>query len=178
MKALEGKGKAGDWYALVLSGHGGITRQQWIFLTQDNRDLADEAILGFADRLAAGGKKVMIIIDACHAGQLRYAANAVLNRYAEGSKGGIILMVSSMPSQTSAALGAYSAFARAVEEGIREWSSIHDLADIVAGRETGRATPDDVTLFKSVGLAIEDVAMAAEIVKRAREAGLGTALPY
>jgi Caspase domain/Bacterial pre-peptidase C-terminal domain len=118
MKTLEGKGKAGDWYALVLSGHGGITRQQWTFLTQDNRNLSDEAILGFADRLAGGGKKVMIIIDACHAGQLRYAANTVLNRYAEGNKGGIVLMVSSMPSQTSAALGAYSAFARAVEEGL------------------------------------------------------------
>lgn len=68
--------------------------------------------------------------------------------------------------------------ARAVDEGIREWSAMHDLAEIVTGRETGRATPDDVTLFKSVGLAIEDVAMAAEIVKRAREAGLGVALPF
>jgi ornithine cyclodeaminase/alanine dehydrogenase-like protein (mu-crystallin family) len=68
--------------------------------------------------------------------------------------------------------------ARAVDEGIREWSAMHDLADIVTGRETGRATPDDVTLFKSVGLAIEDVAMAAEIVKRAREAGLGVTLPF
>src|SRR5262245_54077976 len=51
IKTLEGKGKAGDWYALVLSGHGGITRQKWTFLTQDNRDLSDEAILGFADRV-------------------------------------------------------------------------------------------------------------------------------
>jgi len=67
--------------------------------------------------------------------------------------------------------------ALAVSEGIREWSSMHDLADVVAGRETGRATPQDNTLFKSVGLAIEDVALAAEILRRAREAGLGQALP-
>jgi ornithine cyclodeaminase/alanine dehydrogenase-like protein (mu-crystallin family) len=68
--------------------------------------------------------------------------------------------------------------ARAVEEGIRDWSSMHDLAEIITGRETGRATPEDVTLFKSVGLAIEDVAMGAEIVKRARAAGLGRELPF
>ena len=118
MKALEAKGKAGDWYALVLSGHGGITRQQWTFLTQDNRDLSDDAILGFADRLAGGGKKVMIIIDACHAGQLRYAANTILNRYAEGNKGGIILMVSSMPAQTMPPSAPILALGLAVEDGL------------------------------------------------------------
>ena len=68
--------------------------------------------------------------------------------------------------------------ATAVEEGIRSWSSMHDLADVVAGRETGRATPQDNTLFKSVGLAIEDVAIAGEILTRAKAAGLGTELPF
>lgn len=68
--------------------------------------------------------------------------------------------------------------AMAVNEGIRGWTSIHNLADVVAGRETGRATPQDNTLFKSVGLAIEDVALAAEILTRARDAGLGKPLPF
>lgn len=68
--------------------------------------------------------------------------------------------------------------AQAVTEGVRDWKSMHDLADVVAGRETGRATEQDVTLFKSVGLAIEDLAMAAEILKRAQTAGLGTPLPF
>ena len=35
-----------------------------------------------------------------------------------------------------------------------------------------------MTLFKSVGLALEDVAMAAKIVERAREARLGKPLPF
>src|SRR5262245_19872240 len=39
MKALEEKGRAGDWLVLVLSGHGGIERDHWGFLTQDNRFL-------------------------------------------------------------------------------------------------------------------------------------------
>ncbi|MFQ5733411.1 MAG: ornithine cyclodeaminase family protein [Planctomycetaceae bacterium] len=68
--------------------------------------------------------------------------------------------------------------ARGVEEGIRDWRSMHDLADVVAGRQTGRATPQDITFFKSVGMAIEDVAMAAEILKRAEASGLGRPLPF
>jgi hypothetical protein len=71
-----------------------------------------------ADSLASEGKKVVVIIDACFAGQLRYASQGILNKHVDPLKGGIILMVSSMPSQTSAALQRYSAFARAVEEGL------------------------------------------------------------
>jgi ornithine cyclodeaminase/alanine dehydrogenase-like protein (mu-crystallin family) len=32
---------------------------------------------------------------------------------------------------------------------------------VIVGRYTGRAHPQDVTLFKSLGIAIEDVAVAA-----------------
>ena len=68
--------------------------------------------------------------------------------------------------------------ARAVAEGIQDWSSMHNLADVVAGRQTGRATPQDNTLFKSVGLALEDVALAAEVLQRAAEAGAGQPFPF
>jgi alanine dehydrogenase len=47
-----------------------------------------------------------------------------------------------------------------------------ELGDILAGREPGR-TGDEVTVFKSLGLAIEDVAAAALAYRRAREAGRG-----
>jgi ornithine cyclodeaminase/alanine dehydrogenase-like protein (mu-crystallin family) len=69
-------------------------------------------------------------------------------------------------------------FVEALEDGVTDWRLMHDLADVVAGRQTGRATPEDVTLFKSVGLAIEDVAMAVEVLKRAKEAGRGQPLPF
>lgn len=68
-------------------------------------------------------------------------------------------------------------FKEALEDGSTDWRHMHDLSDVVAGCETGRATVEDVTLFKSVGLAIEDIAMAAELLTRARAAGLGTPLP-
>ncbi len=69
-------------------------------------------------------------------------------------------------------------FRAALEEGVTDWALMHELADVVAGRQTGRATPEYVTLFKSVGLALEDVAMAAKILERAREAGMGKPLPF
>ncbi len=69
-------------------------------------------------------------------------------------------------------------FREALESGVTDWALMHDLAEVVCGRETGRARPENVTLFKSVGLGIEDVAMAATIISRAREAGIGQPLPF
>jgi ornithine cyclodeaminase/alanine dehydrogenase-like protein (mu-crystallin family) len=69
-------------------------------------------------------------------------------------------------------------FTQAIEDGVTDWRLMHELADVVAGRQTGRATPQDITLFKSVGLAVEDVALAAEILRRAEAAGAGQRLPF
>lgn len=69
-------------------------------------------------------------------------------------------------------------FVQALDQGVTDWRLMHDLADVVAGRQTGRATPEDVTLFKSVGLAIEDVALAAKILECAQADKLGKPLPF
>ena len=42
------------------------------------------------------------------------------------------------------------------------------------GRAPGRTSADQITLFKSVGTAVQDVALAALVYQRARERGLGT----
>ncbi len=55
---------------------------------------------------------------------------------------------------------------------------MHDLADDVTGEKTGRALPDQVTLFKSVGLAIEDVSLAVTLLKQAVEENVGVPLPF
>ncbi|WP_010585097.1 ornithine cyclodeaminase family protein [Schlesneria paludicola] len=69
-------------------------------------------------------------------------------------------------------------FVPALEDGSLDWSRIHELADVVVDRETGRAHPEDITLFKSVGLGLEDLAVAVRIFERAREEGVGRPLPY
>jgi ornithine cyclodeaminase/alanine dehydrogenase-like protein (mu-crystallin family) len=69
-------------------------------------------------------------------------------------------------------------FVEALEAGAVEWSNMHELADVVAGRQTGRKTAECITLFKSVGLALEDVALAARLVELAEKEGLGQRLPF
>ena len=67
--------------------------------------------------------------------------------------------------------------AEAVAQGILAWNSILPLGEIVAGRVPGRAGKDDVTLFKSLGVAMEDVALSIRAFEKARQQGLGLTLP-
>jgi ornithine cyclodeaminase/alanine dehydrogenase-like protein (mu-crystallin family) len=48
------------------------------------------------------------------------------------------------------------------------------LGEVLAGRAAGRASADELTLFRSLGLAIEDLAAAEHAVAAARRLGLGT----
>jgi ornithine cyclodeaminase/alanine dehydrogenase-like protein (mu-crystallin family) len=67
-------------------------------------------------------------------------------------------------------------FVEALERGIFDWHRAVNLADVIAGHAVGRSHAENVVLFKSVGLAIEDLAVAAQIVARARQEGLGRPL--
>ena len=57
------------------------------------------------------------------------------------------------------------------------WSTVHELSDIVSGKVTGRTSRDQITLFKSNGIAIEDVLVAELVYERARERGMGRDVP-
>jgi len=48
-----------------------------------------------------------------------------------------------------------------------------ELGELLAGQVQGRTRPDEITLFKSLGLAVEDVAALRYIHQRARESGAG-----
>ena len=63
-----------------------------------------------------------------------------------------------------------------VEQGLLDWLEVHELQDVVAGELRGRESDADIVLFKSNGLAAWDVAAAAEVVRRARERGVGREL--
>jgi alanine dehydrogenase len=49
-----------------------------------------------------------------------------------------------------------------------------ELGEILDGRKQGRISLDQVTLFKSVGVAVQDLAAAARVFRLAREQGLGS----
>ena len=63
-----------------------------------------------------------------------------------------------------------------VERGVLDWLEVHELGEVVAGETTGRALDTDIVLFKSLGIAAEDLAVGALVYERARERGVGTEL--
>jgi ornithine cyclodeaminase/alanine dehydrogenase-like protein (mu-crystallin family) len=66
----------------------------------------------------------------------------------------------------------------ALETSVFDWSRAVNLAEVVAGHKAVRQSPQDILLFKSVGLAIQDVATAAHVLNLARQHGLGRELPW
>jgi ornithine cyclodeaminase/alanine dehydrogenase-like protein (mu-crystallin family) len=63
-----------------------------------------------------------------------------------------------------------------VAAGQLDWLEVQELHSIVAGELPGRQRDDDVIVFKSNGIAPWDVALAHEVVRRARERGVGVEL--
>jgi len=51
-----------------------------------------------------------------------------------------------------------------------------EIGELVLGRVAGRASADDITVFKSLGMAVEDVVAADLVFRRASESGAGTEL--
>ena len=65
-----------------------------------------------------------------------------------------------------------------VDRGLIAWEKVYDLAPIVAGLMPGRRSEDEITLFESQGIGLEDVAAAALVYERATERRIGVALPF
>jgi alanine dehydrogenase len=63
-----------------------------------------------------------------------------------------------------------------IQRGVLDWLEVHELHEVVAGELPGRQSPDDIVVFKSNGIASWDVAVAAAVVTRARERGIGREL--
>ena len=63
-----------------------------------------------------------------------------------------------------------------VERGVLDWLEVHELAAVVGGEVQGRQHADDIVLFKSLGIAAEDLAVAKLVYDRALASGLGASL--
>ena len=72
------------------------------------------------------------------------------------------------------------------ERGLFRWTMAHELKDLVSGKLAlstadgigGRPDSNSITLFESQGLAIEDVAAALHVYRKAKERGMGQELPF
>lgn len=65
-----------------------------------------------------------------------------------------------------------------IDAGLLQWEGITELGQVVAGHTHGRGAPDDITLFESQGIGMEDVAVAAHIFAKATQEGTGITLPF
>ena len=64
------------------------------------------------------------------------------------------------------------------EKGRLNERQLVELGEVIGGRHPGRTTEDEITLFESQGMAIQDIAVAVRLEALARERGLGVELPY
>lgn len=63
-----------------------------------------------------------------------------------------------------------------VDKGRLEWDKLTELGEVVVGKERGRNNDEEITLFKSLGIAVEDIAIAAHLYSLAKSAGVGKQL--
>ena len=53
-----------------------------------------------------------------------------------------------------------------------------ELGEVLAGMHPGREHEDELTVFESLGIAVEDLAAAELVVRRAREQGVGAEVDF
>jgi len=66
-----------------------------------------------------------------------------------------------------------------LREGAIDESHIRaELGDVLIGAADGRRSPDELTVFKSLGLAVEDLAAAEHVLARAEAENAGSVVPF
>ncbi len=64
---------------------------------------------------------------------------------------------------------------RAIEAGVVDAAHVHtEIGELAAGRARGRTDDSQLTLYKSVGVAVQDAAAATLVLRAARASGVGT----
>jgi len=66
---------------------------------------------------------------------------------------------------------------QAFGEDQSRWNTVQELSQIVAGKEPGRTAADQITLFKSNGIATWDLAAAVRVYELAVARGMGQSIP-
>ena len=126
MDEIAEKAKPGSLVVFYLSGHGGREGGVFYFLPHDFDPRTGPAsgvraleILRRVDELAARGCRVLVVLDACHAGQFRHNADRLLAKYPAGARGGVVVLTSCVPAQLSADGSSNGLFTEAFLEGLR-----------------------------------------------------------
>ena len=64
-----------------------------------------------------------------------------------------------------------------VERNRLRWADLVEIGDVITGKVTGRSYEQQISLFESHGMGLQDLYVAAEVLKSAREHNVGIDLP-
>jgi alanine dehydrogenase len=64
-----------------------------------------------------------------------------------------------------------------VEAGRLNWDTLTEIGEVMVGRLPGRTSDEDVTLYESHGMGVQDLYVGAAVLALARERGVGVDLP-
>jgi ornithine cyclodeaminase len=65
----------------------------------------------------------------------------------------------------------------AVERGLTDWDVLPEIGEVIAGRARRRNSHDEITLYESHGMGIQDLYVAERLVAMARDRNVGLDLP-
>ena len=65
----------------------------------------------------------------------------------------------------------------AIEKGLLHWRNVPDLGAVLTGQAPGRVSDDQITLFESQGMGIQDIYAGKYVLEAAAKAGAGVVLP-
>jgi ornithine cyclodeaminase/alanine dehydrogenase-like protein (mu-crystallin family) len=66
----------------------------------------------------------------------------------------------------------------AIDQGLIKKDQLVELGEVILSQKTGRTEQEQVTVFKSVGVAVQDAAAPLLGLRNAREKGLGIELSW
>jgi len=64
-------------------------------------------------------------------------------------------------------------FKAALDANALHWSDVKEFAAVLVGRYPGRTSESEITMFKSLGLGVQDIAVAVPVLAEAKRRGLG-----
>lgn len=64
-----------------------------------------------------------------------------------------------------------------IDSGHLHWNQVHEISDVLLGQVAGRDTAEEINVFKSVGLGLQDLALAAKVYEAAIRVGAGIEIP-
>ncbi|MGQ0654832.1 MAG: ornithine cyclodeaminase family protein [Betaproteobacteria bacterium] len=67
-------------------------------------------------------------------------------------------------------------FLEPIKKGLLRRDDVAEIAEVAAGKRRGRRSPQEITVYKSSGVPIQDFVTAREVERRALERGVGTVL--